>query len=203
VRDSPENILDFWFGDTLHSAAAVPARTKLWFTRNADFDTEIERRFGSLPERALRGEFDAWCGEPRPALALVLMLDQFPRNLFRGSARSFAFDARAREVAAGSVDAGFLEELHPIEAVFLCLPFEHSEDVDDQTRCVALIEQLAGHAPDDLQRPFQQFVEYARQHRDVVRRFGRFPLRNAALGRSSTAEELAYQAALTSEESDR
>ena len=192
MEDSPQAILDFWFGDSLRSPAAVAARVKLWFTANAEFDREIRDRFASLPERALSGEFDAWSHRPESALALVLVLDQFPRNLFRGSARAFTFDAKALETATLSVDAGFGEELAPLQASFLYLPFEHSEEPTDQERSVELFEQLVRRAPPELANTFEQSADYARRHRDVVRRFGRFPHRNGVLDRQSTPEEVAY-----------
>jgi uncharacterized protein (DUF924 family) len=192
VGNSPKAILDFWFGDSLRSPGAVAARVALWFAADAKFDREIEDRFGSLPERALHGEFDAWSHHSESALALILVLDQFPRNLFRGSARAFAFDPKALGIAIRSVDGGFDDELAPLQASFLYLPFEHSEDPTDQERSVELFQQLVRRAPPELARTFQQFSDYARRHRDVVQRFGRFPHRNTVLGRQSTPEELAY-----------
>jgi uncharacterized protein (DUF924 family) len=192
MGDSPEAILDFWFGDSLRSSGAVAERVGLWFAANAEFDREIGNRFASLPERALCGEFDAWLRRSESALALILILDQFSRNLFRDSAGAFMFDAKARETAAVSLDAGFQDELEAIQAVFLYLPFEHSEEAADQERSVTLFEQLVSRAPPGLERTFQNFADHARRHRDVVQRFGRFPHRNAVLGRHSSPEELDY-----------
>jgi uncharacterized protein (DUF924 family) len=190
--DSPEAILDFWFGDSLRLPSSVAERVQLWFTANAELDREIGGRFSCLPDRALRGEFDGWSRGSESALALVLVLDQFPRNLFRGSARAFAFDSKALEIAAEAVDAGFDEELAPLEASILYLPFEHSEDLTDQVRSVELFERLVRRAPPELVGTFEQSADYARRHRDVVQRFGRFPARNAALGRQSTPDEVLY-----------
>jgi uncharacterized protein (DUF924 family) len=190
--DSPEAILDFWFGDSLRFPGSVVERVQLWFTANAEFDREIRDRFSSLPERALRGELDGWSRRSESALALVLVLDQFPRNLFRGSARAFEFDPRALETAAEAVDARFDEELAPLQASFLYLPFEHSEDPTNQERSVQLFEQLVRRAPPELASTLEQAADYARRHRAVVQRFGRFPHRNKVLGRESSPEEVAY-----------
>ncbi|HEV8341804.1 MAG TPA: DUF924 family protein [Candidatus Binatia bacterium] len=190
----PEQILSFWFSDALDSPEAAKAQGKFWFGRSDAFDEEIRKRFGDLPERAARGEFEAWRDEPRSALALVLLLDQFPRNLFRDSARAFEFDAKACEVALGAIAARFDQKVHPIEAVFLYLPLEHAEDLELQNRSVGLFEKLCERAPDSMKSQFEEFADYARRHRDVIQRFGRFPHRNAVLGRKSTSEESDYLA---------
>lgn len=192
MSESPEEIVGFWFGDALDSAEAAGARVALWFSRDDDFDSEIRRRFGDLPERARRGELDAWRDAPASALALVIVLDQIPRNLHRGSALAFACDERAREVAREALDRGFDDRLHPLHAAFFYLPLEHSEDLADQDRCVERNERLARRAPPELRPHFDGFCHYARRHRELVRRFGRFPHRNAALGREPTPEETAY-----------
>ena len=188
----PTEILEFWFGDALVSAEQAKARAKLWFSRNDEFDREIERRFGLLPESAIRGELDAWRGDASSALALVLVLDQFPRNLFRGSPRAFAFDPTAREVALDAISRAFDTALDPLEAAFLYLPLEHAEDIGLQERSVALFERLIARAPPGLTALFESFADYARRHRDIVQRFGRFPHRNTILGRDPTPDEVAY-----------
>jgi uncharacterized protein (DUF924 family) len=187
-----DEVLDFWFGDALDSPEAALARCLVWFQGGDEFDQEIRRRFGSLPGRAQRDEFVAWARAPRSALALVIVLDQFPRNLFRGTARAFECDARARSVAREALEAGHDLELDPLEATFLYLPFEHSEDLRDQHHCVALYEQLVKRVPSGQTALYEQSVDYARRHRDTIERFGRFPHRNQALGRQPTPEEVAY-----------
>lgn len=187
-----QRILDFWFAGALDSAEALDRRAKLWFSATETFDREIRDAFGSLPERTLGGEFDAWTEDARPALGLVLILDQFPRNLFRGTAQAFRFDAKGREVALSSLEAGFDGELHPLEAAFLYLPLEHAEDLSLQYRAVELFEQLVERASPAFRPRFEEFASYARRHREVIRRFGRFPHRNTMLGRLSTAEEMSY-----------
>jgi uncharacterized protein (DUF924 family) len=123
---------------------------------------------------------------------LVVVLDQFPRNAFRGTPRAFAFDGVARAVARAALDADFAECLHPLEAAFFGLPLEHAEDLALQHRCVAHYERLRDRVPESFRELFAEFVDYGCRHRDVIQRFGRFPHRNRALGRESTAEERDY-----------
>lgn len=179
-------VLDFWFGPP-----GDPERgqfRKCWFEKNADYDAAIATRFASAVEAALAGAWVDDVAEARGALALLIVLDQFPRNLFRGSARAFAGDQAARALAERAVDAGWDRDLVPVERVFVYLPFEHSEDLADQDRAVALFASL----PETPWRA--NAVDYAERHRDVIRRFGRFPHRNAALGRASTPDERDYLA---------
>jgi uncharacterized protein (DUF924 family) len=191
VPPDPESLLEFWFGDSMTSEAAARDRVGVWFVANDAFDA-LCRRFGDLPERAASGELDCWLGEARPALALVLAVDQLPRNLFRGTPRAFAFDLRAQSAATDAVASGFDASLHPLERSFLYLPFEHAEDLALQERSVALYEALERDAPAGLADVFTSFSDYARRHRDVIARFGRFPHRNAILQRAPTAAEAAW-----------
>jgi uncharacterized protein (DUF924 family) len=175
-------VLRFWFGE----GADYGKARKAWFEKNADFDREIGARFLSLHEQAAAGEMDSWRTLPGECLALVIALDQFPRNLFRGEARAFASDARALDAARRALDAGHDAGMLPVERQFLYLPFEHSEAMDDQWRALALFGPLA---------PWPGMADvfsYAVRHWDIVRRFGRFPHRNAALGRASTPEEIEF-----------
>ena len=189
---TPESVLAFWFGDDLESSDAIAARSSLWFGGGASFDECIRKRFEGLAARALEGELDAWREQAYPCLALALVLDQFPRNLYRGRAESFAYDSLACAVCRAAVEQGFDDQLAPIEAFFLYVPFEHAEDMDSQARSVSLIRGLCERASADLRPRFESFLSYAIRHRDVIERFGRFPHRNAILGRASTREELAY-----------
>ena len=183
---TPAEIIAFWFEDD-----RSVTRPK-WFQRDDAFDAEIRARFGALTEQAQAGALDAWAETPDGALALLIVLDQFPRNLFRGDARAFASDARARAIARRVVlerqwDRGFSNP----EKTFLYLPFEHSEDMAEQDLSVALFE---GMRDDPLRRAPGSNIDYAWRHWIVIRRFGRFPHRNAALGRASTPEEETYLA---------
>ena len=175
-----EAVLDFWFG------AGPPVWRKLWFLKDPDFDAACAR-FAPAREAALAGACDSWAETPRGVLALLILLDQFSRNLFRDRAEAFAADPRARALAGAALERGFDRGLTPIERVFLYLPVMHSEDLADQDLSVSLCEAL----PPIEGAPV---VESAYRHRDVIRRFGRYPHRNAALGRASTPDELAYLA---------
>jgi steroid delta-isomerase-like uncharacterized protein len=184
-----EELLAFWFGADLDSAEAVAERGRVWFEGGAEVDREVRARFADRPERAAH---EAAPDAPRAALARVISLDQLPRNLFRGSARSFAYDGLALEAASLALAAGFDRRLHPLEAGFLYLPFEHAERPDAQERSVALFEALAARAPAHLRATLESWADFARRHREVIARFGRFPHRNALLGRVPTAAERAY-----------
>lgn len=163
-----------------------------WFRRDDAFDAILRDRFGHALLPAREGAMDGWIAEPKGALALLLLLDQLPRNLFRGTAEAFASDAKARAVAReGIFTHRHHHALTPVEQVFMFLPFEHSESLADQELSVALFEGL--RHDERLGRP-DGAVDYAWRHLDVIRRFGRFPHRNAALGRADTAEEAAYLA---------
>jgi uncharacterized protein (DUF924 family) len=188
----PEAVLEFWFADAGTGVEAVAERSQLWFTGGTSFDDSVREHFEDLPPRALAGELDAWQAEPRTSLALVIALDQFPRNLYRGSARAFAFDSRACEVAEAALERGFDQEIGPLEATFLYLPFEHAENAAAQERCVSIFRTLVQRAPAELRPQFESFVSYAIRHQQVIDRFGRFPHRNAILGRPSTREEQAF-----------
>lgn len=182
---SVDDILSFWFGPPSESGHTAPRA--LWFERDAAFDAECARRFLATHERAAAGELSSWRDEPRSALALVLLLDQFPRNLFRESPRAYASDARALEVARHVLARGLDVPLPPVWRWFFYLPFEHSEDIHDQRLAVSLFEVLALQHPDSA-----ELAEYARRHYDIIARFGRFPHRNARLGRESTPEEATF-----------
>jgi|SRR5215472_446526 uncharacterized protein (DUF924 family) len=177
---TPDEVLDFWF-------AGDPAvLRKLWFKGNADFDAACSR-FGGALRDAKTGALDHWTATPRGTLALIILLDQFSRNLHRGSPEAFAADAKARDIARSAVAKGFDQVLGPVQRMFVYLPFEHSEDLADQDEAVHLFGTLRQALGEDS-------IRYTERHRDVIRRFGRFPHRNAALGRISTRDELAYLA---------
>lgn len=186
------DVLGYWFGDASGDAEVIAARGALWFDPKAEVDDGIRTRFAPLRERAIDGDLDAWLALPQGRLALVILVDQFSRNLFRGDARAFAHDALAR----GWVDEGLRlaaqRALRPIERVFFYLPLEHSESFADQQRSVALFTALCDEVPTALRASFDGYLDYAVRHRDIVARFGRFPHRNAVLGRASTAEEIEF-----------
>jgi len=153
-----------------------------WFKKDSAFDAEIAARFSDTQRAAAAGTLSAWAETPEGALALVIVLDQFPRNMFRGDARAFATDAQARAVAERAIARGFDQAIQAAERMFFYLPFEHSETLADQERCTALF-RATGDA--DL-------LKWAELHADIIRRFGRFPHRNTVLGRATTREEQAF-----------
>lgn len=178
-------VLDFWFGAE-HTPEFGTLRAE-WFRKDPAFDAAIAGRFGAQVELALCGELTDWETQPAGALARILLLDQFTRNLFRDTAQAFAGDALALKAARTLVDAGQDAALRPEQRVFAYLPFEHSEDMAMQEESMRLFTRLAAEAP-----ALAGYLDYAHRHHVVVARFGRFPHRNEALGRASTSEELAF-----------
>jgi uncharacterized protein (DUF924 family) len=181
---TPAAVLSFWFG----SNEAVDSR---WFRRSDAFDREIDARFGATLDAALAGQLDGWAAQPEGALALILLLDQFTRNIHRGTPRAFAGDARAPALAQQLVASGGHRRLPSLQRWFACMPLEHAEDPALQRQCVDLFESLVAEAGPHREA-LAGALDYARRHRDVIDRFGRFPHRNAILGRASTPEEQAF-----------
>jgi uncharacterized protein (DUF924 family) len=172
-REDAEELLAFWLG----------AGPEAWYKQDGAFDAEIVARFATLWEQGAAGALDApWATNPRGALALIVLLDQFPRNMFRGEARAFHSDARALSVASYALDRGWDMRIDVPERQFFYLPFMHSERLTDQDHCVRL---FADRMPGDN-------LLHARAHREIIRRYGRFPYRNAALGRTSTDKEQTF-----------
>jgi uncharacterized protein (DUF924 family) len=169
---TPAAILAFW-------RDAGPDR---WYSRDDAFDAEVRRRFFDLWQRAVAGELSSWETSDDGALALVIVLDQFPRNMFRGTSQAFASDALARDVARRAIARGADQRIDPVLLEFLYLPFMHSEHLPDQLHCVALFQNT-----DNAEN-----LKYAREHADIIRRFGRFPHRNHLLGRDTTPDEQAF-----------
>ncbi|TNE92369.1 MAG: DUF924 domain-containing protein [Deltaproteobacteria bacterium] len=181
------DVLDYWFGETHADGRFDASKNPLWWGHAEATDAEIRERFLPRIEAASRGELD-WAGEPLGRLGLVILLDQMRRNAFRDTPAMYAEDPRARSLVHEGLEAGVHRELHPIHRLFFYLPLEHSESLVDQERCVALCRELAAEVRAE-QGTYDNFVDYAIRHRDIVARFGRFPHRNAILGRESTQEE--------------
>jgi uncharacterized protein (DUF924 family) len=180
---SPSDVLEFWFSEQSRA---------LWFDKNAAFDEAIRTRFEDTLRAAAAGELDHWERTAPGALALVIVLDQFPRNLYRGSARAFAADPRAREVADRAMSRRLDQDIPLAQRHFLFLPFEHSESTGDQERSIALFQAWAeAHDGPARDRALEQ-MRYVHRHAEIVARFGRFPHRNEALGRESTEAEIAF-----------
>ena len=187
--DRAEAILTFWFGKP--EDPDYGTYRKQWFTKSDAFDEQIRQHFLADYEKAAAGRYAPWQAVPERAIALLLLFDQFPRNLFRGTPRSFATDDRALAIAQDLVDKGTDKALMPAYRFFAYLPFEHSEDRAHQNRCVELMQGLIEEVP-DLDKGLKNGLDYAIRHRDVIERFGRFPHRNEILGRESTPEEVEF-----------
>ncbi|KKJ01104.1 DUF924 family protein [Prochlorothrix hollandica] len=181
---SPRAVLDFWFGSPTDSTYG---QTKAaWFRKDPDFDDHIRQHFLVTYSQAAAGALNHWQQQPLSCLALIVVLDQFPRNLFRHQPAAFATDAQARAVAEWGVQQGWDRSLLPVQRWFFYLPWEHSEDLADQDRAVALFTQLEGDTASASP------IAYAQKHRAVIQRFGRFPHRNPILNRESTPEEIEF-----------
>lgn len=174
-------ILNFWFGQT--GEAEYGKSRKVWFVKDSKFDTEVQERFQADYELAATGRLKDWEGSAPGCLALILLLDQFSRNMFRGTPKAFAADPQALSLAKHAIAQGFDQELLPVQRWFVYLPFEHSENLADQHQAVSLFRQISNELDST------DALEYAIKHLQVIERFGRFPHRNRILGRVSTPEE--------------
>lgn len=186
---TPSQVLDFWLGDGVTQDWPTQDLGKRWFSGGAELDAEIRARFGAAVDEALAGGLRDWEQPPLRRLALVILLDQFTRNVFRGSARAFAGDARAQQLVRQAVAAGEDQQLPWAARLFLYMPLMHAESPALQEECVARFTRLVADAPPALKQRLQGNLDYAHQHRDIIALFGRFPHRNAALGRADTPEE--------------
>ena len=188
-----DEVLEFWFGACGADGALDRARQRMWFSGGRQHDAVVRKRFGKLHRRAARGEIDAeWAATPRGRVALIVVLDQFSRHVHRGTAAAFAQDGAAQRLATAGVEQGLDRELIPAQRAFFYLPFEHAEDVKLQRIGVRLFERLATEVAPAWRKEYVSFADYAGHHRDIVERFGRFPHRNAILGRVSTPEETEF-----------
>ena len=191
-KEAREAILRYWFGEDANDVVIAQRQAALWWSKNAAVDREMRERFASLlppPDAAppvLPG------AAPRERLAAIILLDQFPRNIHRGRPEAFAWDALAQQQARAAFALGDEAVLRPIERVFLYLPLEHAEDIELQELSVQRFASLAGAVPTRAREVFDGYYDYALRHRDIIRRFGRFPHRNVILGRASTPEEAEF-----------
>jgi len=198
---TPSDVLDYWFGAARRDPATLPERMRFWFGSDQDTPDDVAARdarmradFSGLMTQREEGALAKWAVSPTGRLALILLTDQLPRNVHRGLARAFASDAEARALCSEGLALGHDQHLAPLERVFFYMPLEHSESSADQSRCVALIEALERQAPDGFGEAFAGFTRFAKWHRDIIERFGRFPHRNRVLGRTDTPEEARYLA---------
>lgn len=189
---TPEDVLDFWFGQPGPAADVAARQSKLWFGKSAANDQQVTERFAGTLIAAGSGKLDHWALTPRSQLALIVVLDQFPHHIHRDHGQSFAYDAQSLALAQAMIQNGDAARVAPIERVFVYLPLEHTESLALQDESVALYAQLAADASAAERPLFKGFLDYAQQHRDVVARFGRFPHRNELLGRPGTTEEIEF-----------
>jgi uncharacterized protein (DUF924 family) len=188
-------VLGYWFGDErdpIDGIAALERRGAKWFYGGPEIDREIAARFGGDLERARRGELEDWAEAPRDRLALIVLLDQFSRNVFRGTPLAFAQDPAAQRLAVSGLEASMDKDLALHERMFFSLPLTHAEDGVLQERGLAYAERVTNEAPPAVRPFYERGLAIVRKHHDVIARFSRFPTRNATLGRSSTPEEITY-----------
>lgn len=187
--ETSDSILRFWFGAEADDALVAERQAGLWWSKREDVDREIRQRFEPCVVAAGERRLDAWLATPSGRLALILLTDQFPRNIYRDTPQAFAFDAIARNWSREGLREGADRALRPIERVFFYLPLEHAESLEDQDWAVALFRRLLGELPETRRKAFGGYLDFAERHRAVIERFGRFPHRNRILGRASTPEE--------------
>jgi uncharacterized protein (DUF924 family) len=190
----PETVLSFWFGELDAHGRADKSHQARWWSKDPEFDSEIRTRFAALHRAAVGGELETWLDAPRSRLAYIIVLDQFSRNLFRNHAGMFAADAQARAATEQGIERAHDRALALHERVMFYMPLMHSEQLADQERCIALMSALAREGSDSARATMLSHVGFAERHRDIVRKFGRFPHRNAQLGRTSTPEEQEFLA---------
>ena len=201
TRHRAQDVLNFWFGPRPWTLQSVQRRFALWFgdpsrpELTPQVDEAIRARYGTLATAAADGELDAWESSPRRRLALILLLDQFPRSIHRGSAAAFATDPRALALSITGLQLGADAVLDPVERIFFYMPLQHAESLEVQEESVAAYRRLREEAEPELKGLFDGVCRHAEQHRDIVGQFGRFPHRNAALRRESTPDERAWLAA--------
>jgi uncharacterized protein (DUF924 family) len=189
---TPDEVIEFWFGELDDSGLASADKAKRWWAKDPALDDLIRRRFGALHQRIRAGELESWQQRPRERLAAVIVLDQFSRNMFRDSEGMFASDDQALAMALEGIEVGMDRALPQDLRAFLYLPLMHAEQLEVQDRCVELFEQLHAEVEGKARERAARSVEFAKMHRDIVARFGRFPHRNALLGRATTAEEAEF-----------
>lgn len=191
MTETVSDILNFWFGALDENGVCNPQQQSLWFKASADTDQHCKEAFGIYVEQALSGELDDWVESDQGLVALVILLDQFTRNIYRGTPAAFSGDARALELAQHAIASGQYERLPAIHRLFLCLPLEHTESLSVQDHSVEQVKALAETSGHEM---FSGFIRYAVAHREVIAQFGRFPHRNSILGRASTPQELEHLA---------
>ncbi len=189
---TPNDVLAFWFGEPPNTADELKAKIRRWFMGGSEVDAAIKQSFGETVDAALVGELDGWLAEPKGWLALLVVLDQFTRNCFRGDARTHAGDARAVKLATNALESGALDALPMQERHFALMPLLHAEDAACQARYHAEYEKFMAAVPEAFRPLYESGREQGEKYAEIIRRFGRFPHRNAILGRKSTPEEESF-----------
>jgi uncharacterized protein (DUF924 family) len=189
---SLRTILDYWFGSIAETPAYFRARNHLWFRSDPEVDATVRAHFIVDWQEGANGKLDSWALSPRGRLALIVLLDQFSRNIFRGTPQAFAQDPAARRLCLEGLEGQVDKQLHPIERIFFYLPLEHAEDLELQQKSISVFSELAENAPPTLKDAFTENLDYALRHHEIIATFGRFPHRNAILKRVSTPEEEAF-----------
>lgn len=190
--ETKESVLEFWFGTQADDALVARDQAKLWWGKDASVDAQIKTRFEPLVHQAASGKLHDWNKSPDGRLAQILITDQFPRNIYRNNPAAFDHDSFARVLCLQGILAGEDKLLRPIQRVFFYLPLEHSESMAHQQQCVALMKTLAESVPVAHKPIFDDYLDYAKRHMAIIKRFGRFPHRNSLLGRVSKPEEVAF-----------
>ena len=192
TSETIENVLEFWFGEGRNATEIVDEKSALWWSKDDRIDKQITRRFTATVEAVASGQLSQWLESPRGLLALIIITDQFPRNIYRNTPRAFSCDALALSFAKTCVSSGAEQHLAPIECVFAYLPFEHSEVLADQQYSVDLYQALMASVGEGETELFNGYCEFARKHYEIIKHFGRFPHRNQILGRCSSDEEKVF-----------
>ena len=191
---SAGDVLDFWFADAADGPEAFARRNRVWFRSGAPFDRTCTEHFAATLAAAMSGELEHWKESPRGRLALIILLDQLSRNIYRGTPAAFQQDGQALAACREGIEQGHDEQLSPIERTFFYMPFEHAEDGEVQALSVRLFESLAKESSEEWREQLEANAGYARQHRDIIEKFGRFPHRNTVLDRDSSPAEKAHLA---------
>lgn len=190
--ETANTICEFWFGLNPDDTIVAQERSPLWWQKDPVVDAEIRNRFENYVLEAANHQLDDWLKTPTGRLGLILLTDQFPRNIYRNTLQAFEFDSLARSWCKEGIHNGSHELLRPIERVFFYLPLEHSESLADQELSVSLLQTLAHNVEPNYQPTFEGFIDFAIRHRDIIARFGRFPHRNSILGRESSSAEVTF-----------
>ena len=186
------SILDFWFGDRGSNLEIIKDKSKLWWKKVSSFDEEIQQKFGRMMEAMNKGELNEWCETAQGRLAMIILADQFSRNIYRDLPASFANDDLALSLAKAGIKSGMDKELSLIEREFFYMPLMHAESLAEQEMAVKLFSELVNEADEEEKKSFRSNLNFAVKHRNIIKRFGRFPHRNKILGRKSASEEIEF-----------